>query len=209
MEVYLFIDDYHGIAENIHEADVAVHCQCALPVHAAVHANRSPASHGQAASPFICFEIDASTLRFNFDETRRFVEHECPGKLGTTDAEVPCSQPPKVLGRRCGSPCPCWWWTIALKAGGPARRPAHQGRWQTTPKMDITSPLPAVGMFEFMLRTAILDRLECAALRGAHRREAEPDHAGRDCGALLLLALTRKEDDPAITRSWPSTSGVG
>ena len=88
-EVYLFIDDYHLISEApIHEAMSLFIANAPSQVHVVLCTRTDPplpTAKLRARNELL--EIDASTLRFNFDETRRFVEHECPGKLGTTDVK--------------------------------------------------------------------------------------------------------------------------
>ncbi len=82
-EVYLFIDDYHLISMPA----FTMRCRCSSrtrrrrcmwwfarePIPRFLWPSCEPATN--------CWKSTRRHLRFNFDETRRFVEHECPGKL--------------------------------------------------------------------------------------------------------------------------------
>jgi LuxR family transcriptional regulator, maltose regulon positive regulatory protein len=167
-EVYLFIDDYHLISEApIHEAMSHFIANAPSQVHVVLCTRADPpfpTARLRARNDLL--EIDASTLRFDFDETRRFVEHECPGKLRTTDVK-------SLFATTEG-------WAAALRIsasmlarderplGWRASAPTGASRPLADYLEDILLSLPA-GMLEFMLRTAILDRLSaplCEALTG-------------------------------------------
>ena len=167
-EVYLFIDDYHLISEApIHEAMSLFIANAPSQVHVVLCTRTEPplpTARLRARNELL--EIDASTLRFNFDETRRFVEHECPGKLHTTDLK-------SLFATTEG-----WAAALRISASVLARNDRPQGWRASAPTgasrpladylEDILQSLPA-GMMEFMLRTAILDRLNaplCEALTG-------------------------------------------
>ena len=176
-EVYLFIDDYHLISETpIHEAMALFIANVPSQVHVVICTRTDPpfpTAKLRARNELL--EIDASTLRFNFDETRRFVEHECPGKLGTTDMK-------SLFATTEG-----WAAALRISASVLARNDRPQG-WRTSAPTgasrpladyleDILQSLPA-GMFEFMLRTAILDRLSaplCEAITGLESSQAMLD----------------------------------
>ncbi|MGF6900332.1 LuxR C-terminal-related transcriptional regulator [Paraburkholderia sp. GAS348] len=167
-EVYVFIDDYHLISEApIHEAMSLFIANVPSQVHVVLCTRTDPplpVARLRARNELL--EIDASTLRFNFDETRRFVEHECPGKLRTTEVK-------SLFATTEG-----WAAALRISASVLARNDRPRG-WQAGAPTgasrpladyleDILRSLPAE-MFEFMLRTAILDRLSaplCAALTG-------------------------------------------
>lgn len=167
-EVYLFIDDYHLISEApIHEAMTLFIANAPSQVHVVLCTRTDPPLPvGKLRARNELLEIDASTLRFNFDETRRFVEHECPGKLRSPDVK-------SLFATTEG-------WAAALRisasvlarddrpAGWRAGTPTGASRPLADYLDDILHALPA-GMLEFMLRTAILDRLSaplCEALTG-------------------------------------------
>ncbi|MBK5120489.1 tetratricopeptide repeat protein [Burkholderia sp. R-69980] len=176
-EVYLFIDDYHLISEApIHEAMSLFIANAPSQVHVVLCTRTDPplpTAKLRARNELL--EIDASTLRFDFDETRRFVEHECPGKLGTTDVK-------SLFATTEG-----WAAALRISASVLARDDRPQGWRASAPTgasrpladylEDILQSLPA-GMFEFMLRTAILDRLSaplCEALTGEKQSQITLD----------------------------------
>jgi LuxR family transcriptional regulator, maltose regulon positive regulatory protein len=167
-EVYLFIDDYHLISEApIHEAMSLFIANAPSQVHVVLCTRTDPplpTAKLRARNDLL--EIDASTLRFNFDETRRFVEHECPGKLRTTDVK-------SLFATTEG-----WAAALRISASVLARDDRPRGWRASAPTgasrpladylEDILQSLPSA-MLEFMLRTAILDRLSaplCEALTG-------------------------------------------
>jgi LuxR family transcriptional regulator, maltose regulon positive regulatory protein len=176
-EVYLFIDDYHLISEApIHEAMSLFIANMPSQVHVVLCTRTEPplpVARLRARNELL--EIDASTLRFNFDETRRFIEHECPGKLRTTDVK-------SLFATTDG-----WAAALRISASALARDDRPQG-WQASVPTgasrpladyleDILQSLPA-GMLGFMLRTAILDRLSaplCEALTGVVPSQAMLD----------------------------------
>jgi LuxR family maltose regulon positive regulatory protein len=157
-EVYIFIDDYHLISQaSIHEAMSLFIASVPSQVHVVLCTRTDPPfPTAKLRAHNDLLEIDASTLRFNFDETRRFVEHACPGKLGTTDMK-------SLFTTTEG-------WAAALRIstsvlarddrprGWQAGTPTGASRPLADYLEDILQSLPS-GMFEFMLRTAILDRL--------------------------------------------------
>jgi LuxR family maltose regulon positive regulatory protein len=167
-EVYLFIDDYHLIsAAPIHAAMSLFIANAPSQVHVVLCTRTDPplpTAKLRARNELL--EIDASTLRFNFDETRRFVEHECPGKLRTTDMK-------SLFASTEG-------WAAALRIsasvlaqddrprGWRANAPTGASRPLADYLEDILQSLPAE-MLDFMLRTAILDHLSaplCEAVTG-------------------------------------------
>jgi LuxR family transcriptional regulator, maltose regulon positive regulatory protein len=167
-EVYLFIDDYHLITETpIHEAMALFIANMPSQVHVVLCSRTDPplpTAKLRARNDLL--ELDASTLRFNFDETRRFVEHECPGKVRTTDMK-------SLFATTEG-----WAAALRISASVLARDDRPRGWTASVPTgasrpladylEDILQSLPA-GMLDFMLRTALLDRLSaplCEALTG-------------------------------------------
>jgi LuxR family maltose regulon positive regulatory protein len=176
-EVYLFIDDYHLISEApIHEAMSLFITNVPSQVHVVLCTRTDPpfpTAKLRARNDLL--EIDASTLRFDFDETRRFVEHECPGKLRTTDVK-------SLFATTEG-----WAAALRISTSALARDDRPRG-WQASAPTgtsrpladyleDILQSLPAE-MLEFMLRTALLDRLSaplCEALTGLKRSQVMLD----------------------------------
>jgi LuxR family maltose regulon positive regulatory protein len=161
-EVYLFLDDYHLInLPAIHDAMSYFIAKAPSNVHAVVCTRTDPPLPlaGLAARNDL-LELDASTLRFNFDETRSFVEHECPGRLRTASVK-------SLFDRTEG-------WAAALRisasvlAREETRRESRNG-WDVAAPSGVSRPFAAyledmlrrlpVEMVAFMLRTSILDRL--------------------------------------------------
>ncbi|MFM0205821.1 LuxR C-terminal-related transcriptional regulator [Paraburkholderia sediminicola] len=176
-EVYVFIDDYHLISETpIHEAMLLFIANVPSQVHVVLCTRTDPPfPTAKLRAHNDLLEIDASTLRFNFDETRRFVEHECPGKHATIDVK-------SLFATTEG-------WAAALRIsssvlsrkdrprGWQASAPSGASRPLADYLEDILQSLPT-GMLEFMLRTAILDRLSaplCEALTGLASSQAMLD----------------------------------
>ena len=167
-EVYLFIDDYHRIGDAaIHEAMTLFVANAPSCVHVVICTRTDPhLPLGKLRAGNDLLEIDATTLRFNFDETRRFVQHECPGKLRSADVK-------SLFARTEG-----WAAALRISASVLAREDRPHGWKPGTPTgasrpladylEEILRHLPA-DMLEFMLRTAILDRLSatlCEAITG-------------------------------------------
>lgn len=176
-EVYLFIDDYHLISEApIHEAMSLFIANMPSQVHVVLCTRTDPpfpTARLRARNDLL--EIDASTLRFNFDETRRFVERECPGKLIVTDVK-------SLFATTEG-----WAAALRISASVLARDDRPRG-WQASAPTGASRPLADYledilqslpdGMFEFMLRTAILNRLSaplCEAITGIKPGQAMLD----------------------------------
>ncbi|MFL9906321.1 LuxR C-terminal-related transcriptional regulator [Paraburkholderia sp. RL17-337-BIB-A] len=167
-EVYLFLDDYHLISLSaIHDAMSFFVANAPSHVHVVLCTRTDPAlplARLRARNDLL--EIDAAALRFNFEETRCFVEHECPGKLraagvkllfaGTEGWAAALRISTSVLSREQGKP------GCELTAPSGASRPF------AAYLEDMLRRLP-VEMVEFMLRTSILDRLTaplCEAVTG-------------------------------------------
>ena len=172
-EVYLFLDDYHLISlPVIHEVVAFLIEHVPSHVHLVVCTRTDstlPLARLRAGNELL--EIDASTLRFNFEETRCFVERECPGKLGAATVK-------SLFASTEG-------WAAALrisasvlvreepKAGSESGTPSGASRPFAAYLEDILKRLPAE-MVDFMLRTAILDRLTaslCEAVTGVERSQ--------------------------------------
>lgn len=167
-EVCLFVDDYHLISlPAIHDAMSYFIANAPSNVHVVVCTRADPPlplANLRARNDLL--EIDASTLRFNFDETRSFVEHECPGGLraacvkslfaNTEGWAAALRISASVLSRDECKPD----WNVSAPSGASRPFAAYLE--------DILRRLPAT-MVEFMLRTLILDRLTaslCEAVTG-------------------------------------------
>jgi LuxR family maltose regulon positive regulatory protein len=167
-EVYLFLDDYHLISlPVIHDVVTFFIEHVPSHVHVVVCTrvdSALPLARLRARNELL--EIDATTLRFNFEETRSFIERECPGKLGAATIK-------SLFASTEG-------WAAALristsvlvreehKAGSVSSAPSGASRPFAAYLEDMLKRLPAE-MVEFMLRTSILDRLNaslCEAVTG-------------------------------------------
>ncbi len=89
-EVVLFLDDYHLVSlPAVHDA-MSFFIEKAPPhVHVVLCSRTDPSlplARLRAGDDLL--EIDASALRFDFDETRRFVEHALPGMLNASHIET-------------------------------------------------------------------------------------------------------------------------
>ncbi|KXU92829.1 helix-turn-helix transcriptional regulator [Caballeronia megalochromosomata] len=185
-ELYLFLDDYHLISLPAVREIVTFFIE-----HAPSHVHVVICTRADATLPLAglrarndLLEVDASTLRFNFDETRAFVERECPGKLDPSAVR-------SLFANTEG-------WAAALRISASvlareayrpeteARMPSGASRPFAAYLHEMLERLPAE-MVEFMLRTSIAERLSaslCEALTGvAHSQDMLESIAARQ---LLL-----------------------
>ena len=188
-EVFLFLDDYHLItAAAVHDAMSFLIEKAPAHVHVVVCSRTDPAlplARLRAGDGLL--EIDASALRFDFDETTHFVERALPGMLDGADIET-------LFANTEG-------WAAALRISMSMLsrnecQPAHKRNAPSGTSRPFAAyiehmyeRLPAE-MVEFMLRTSILDRLSaplCDAVTGMRTSQRMLDEiAGRQ---LLLQAL--------------------
>jgi LuxR family maltose regulon positive regulatory protein len=167
-EVCLFLDDYHLISlPAIHDAMSFFIANAPSHVHVIVCTRADPAlplARLRAQNELL--EVDASTLRFNFDETQRFVERECPGRLATSSVK-------SLYATTEG-----WAAALRISASVLSREEPRPG-WELSVPSGASRPFAAYledmlrrlpdDMVAFMLRTAILDRLTaplCQAVTG-------------------------------------------
>lgn len=167
-EVCLFLDDYHLVSvPAIHDAVAYFIENAPSHVHLVICTRSDPPlplARLRAANALL--EIDASALRFDLDETRHFVEHECPGKL-------PAASIRSLFTRTEG-----WAAALRISASVLSRGDAAPDAKLASPSgasrpfaaylEDMLKRLPE-GMVEFMLRASILDRLTaplCEAVTG-------------------------------------------
>src|SRR5258707_14967643 len=188
-EVVLFLDDYHLVSlPAVHDA-MSFFIEKAPPhVHVVLCSRTDPSlplARLRAGDDLL--EIDASALRFDFDETRRFVEHALPGMLNASHIET-------LFASTEG-------WAAALRI---SMSVLSRREWQPAQERNAPSGtsrpfaayiehmferLPAE-MVEFMLRTSILDRLSaplCEAITGLRTSQRMLDEIAE--GQLLLQAL--------------------
>jgi LuxR family maltose regulon positive regulatory protein len=167
-EVYLFLDDYHLISLPVIHDVMAFFIE-----HAPSHVHVVVCTRADSMLPLArlrarneLLEIDASALRFDFEETRSFIERECPGKLGAGTIK-------SMFASTEG-----WAAALRISTSVLAREEHRPGVESGTPSgasrpfaayiEDILRHLPAT-MVEFMLRTATLERLSaslCEAVTG-------------------------------------------
>ncbi|WP_109479508.1 LuxR C-terminal-related transcriptional regulator [Paraburkholderia sp. C35] len=169
-EIYLFIDDYHLVSlPAIHDAMAHFIANIPSNTHVVICTRTDPPLPlAQLRVKNELLEIDATALRFNIDETRDFVEHECPG--GIHKAHI------KSLFARTEG------WAAALRistsvlsrdhdtAPHDVSPPSGASRPFAAYLEDMLTRLPEY-MVAFMLRTSILERLcapLCDAITGTH-----------------------------------------
>ncbi|MFM0673596.1 LuxR C-terminal-related transcriptional regulator [Paraburkholderia sediminicola] len=188
-EVVLFVDDYHLISlPAVHDAMSFFIEKAPQNVHVVLCSRTDPSlplARMRAGDDLL--EIDASALRFDFDETRRFVEHALPGVLNTSRIET-------LFASTEG-------WAAALRISmSLLSRKECQGAQERAAPSGTSRPFAAYieHMFErlpaeivgFMLRTSILDRLSaplCEAVTGLRTSQRMLDDIAE--GQMLLQAL--------------------
>ncbi|HWT37321.1 MAG TPA: LuxR C-terminal-related transcriptional regulator [Paraburkholderia sp.] len=160
-EIYLFIDDYHLIGHAaVHDAMSYFITNIPSNTHVVLCTRTDPPLPlARLSAKNDLLQIDAAALRFDFDETRSFIEHECPG--------LPTAGIKSLFARTEG-----WAAALRISASVLSRDAREPGQDASVPSgasrpfaayiEDIIERLPA-DMVDFMLRTSILDRL-CAPL---------------------------------------------
>ncbi|OAJ55072.1 helix-turn-helix transcriptional regulator [Paraburkholderia ginsengiterrae] len=173
-EVFLFLDDYHLISlAPIHEAMSFFIENAPSHVHVVLCTRTDPPlplARLRAGNELL--EVDAATLRFNLDETRSFVERECPGKVRAASVK-------SIFASTEG-----WAAALRISASMLPRDEGERTRELTAPSgtlrpfaaylEDMLIRLPP-DMVDFMLRTSILDRLSaplCEAVTGVAASQA-------------------------------------
>jgi LuxR family transcriptional regulator, maltose regulon positive regulatory protein len=188
-EVFLFLDDYHLISLPATQDAVSFFiAKAPSHVHVVLCTRTDPAlplARLRAGNDLL--EINASALRFNFDETRNFVEQALPGKLHASDVKT-------LFATTEG-------WAAALHISvstlsheecKPIVEPSTlsgTSRPFAAYLEDMLERLP-VETVEFMLRTSILERLNaslCEAITGLRTSQRMLDEIV--AGQLLLQSL--------------------
>ncbi|CAB3802379.1 LuxR C-terminal-related transcriptional regulator [Pararobbsia alpina] len=188
-EVFLFLDDYHLIKHP------AVHTAMSFFIaHAPSHVHMVLCTRTEPPLPLArlragndLLEIDASALRFNFDETRDFIEQALPGQLRASSIKT-------LFATTEG-------WAAALRLSVSAL--SHEecrSDWEPRPPSGTSRPFAAylddmlerlpVEMVEFMLHTSILERLNaslCEAVTGLRTSQRMLNEIA--AGQLLLQPL--------------------
>jgi LuxR family transcriptional regulator, maltose regulon positive regulatory protein len=173
-EVCIFLDDYHLISlQAVHDAVSFFVENAPSHVHVVICTRTDPPlplARLRAGNGLL--ELDGSSLRFDFDETRSFVEHECPGKLQASGVK-------SLFASTEG-------WAAALRISASVlARASRKQDTALTPASGVSRPFAAYledmvkrlpsGMVEFMLRTSILERLTaplCEALTDVKTSQA-------------------------------------
>lgn len=165
-ELFLFVDDYHLIgAESIHEAVALLLAHAPSNFHLVLGTRADPPLPlARLRASHALLEIDATMLRFSADETGQFVQREYGGELpqASVDALHAATE----------------GWAAALRLSAPMLARSLSGTWVAP--SGTARPIAAYleemlacqtpELVDFMLRTAILDRLSaplCAAVTGA------------------------------------------
>jgi LuxR family maltose regulon positive regulatory protein len=188
-EVFLFLEDYHWIGnQEIHEAlafflrHAPSNCHVVLTTR-----SEPPLPLATLRAQNFLLEIDAPALRFDLDEIQEFVEAEGPGKLGLSDL--------KLLRDKTSG------WPAALRIVTSTSVQLNQDFAQYV--RDLSGVQRSIGaylgelldglpreMVQFMLRTAMLDRLcvpLCEVVTGANSGQKWLDSIGQR--QLLLTPL--------------------
>jgi LuxR family maltose regulon positive regulatory protein len=168
-EVYLFLEDYHWLNDRRIHQSVAYFLK-----HAPSHCHVVITTRAEPSLPLATYraqnqllEIDALALRFDPQETQAFIEHTRPGALELADVQL--------LQRKTEG------WPAALRII--ASMPSHSGHVLKEYVRNLSGAQRPIATYfaelldglstdlvEFMLRTAILDRLSgplCEAVTGA------------------------------------------
>ena len=161
-EIYLFLDDYHWVTHReIHDALSFLLQHAPSQFHLVLTTRTEPPlplARLRAQNRFL--EIDPAALRFDLDETRRFLEHANLGTLEPSDIRLLCAKTegwPAVL-RIIAS--------TSSQSGQDFEQYVHALSSALRPigaYLDEMLDILPRNMIEFMMRSAILDRL-CAPL---------------------------------------------
>src|SRR3984893_5077251 len=191
-DVYLFLEDYHWVANpDVHEAlafflrRAPSHCHVVIPTR-----TEPPLPLASLRAQNQLLEIDASALRFDVQETRNFLEIERSGTLGAFDV--------RLLHEKTEG------WPAALRIVASTSTQLRQDFGQYVRNLSGTQrPIGAYleelldglprEMVEFMLRTAILDRLCAPLCEAVTRASSGPELLGSiEQRQLLLVPLDQE-----------------
>jgi LuxR family transcriptional regulator, maltose regulon positive regulatory protein len=167
-DTYLFLEDYHWITEpRVHDALAFFLRYTPSQTHLVLTTRTEPPlplPSLRAQNQLL--EIDASALRFDLQETSQFLEHERPGSLDLADIQL-------LHSRTEG-------WPAALRIVVSTSSPGQDFEQYVRSLSGMQRPIDAyltemldglpADLVSFMLRTAILDRLNaslCEAVSGA------------------------------------------
>jgi LuxR family transcriptional regulator, maltose regulon positive regulatory protein len=168
-EIYLFLEDYHWITNSeIHEALAFFLKHAPSPCHVVLTTRtQPPLPLAELRAKNQLLEIDASTLRFDLKETQNFLDVERPSTFAPSDL--------RLLHEKTEG------WPAALRIVASTSIESKQDFGQYVQRLsgaqrtigayleEVLNGLPSE-MVQFMLRTAVLDRLSaslCEAVTGA------------------------------------------
>ena len=167
-EAYLFLEDCHWITDpRIHDAVAFFLAHAPSQIHVVLTTRTEPPLPlASLRANNLLLEIDASTLRFDPQETRAFLEYERPGSLDVAGV--------KLLHSRTEG------WPAALRIVVSTASPGQDFSEYVRSLSGVVRPINAYlaemldglsgDLVLFMLRTAIVDRLSaplCEAVTGA------------------------------------------
>jgi len=167
-EAYLFLEDYHWVTDpRIHDAVAFFLAHAPSQIHVVLTTRTEPPLPlASLRANNLLLEIDASTLRFDPQETRAFLEYERPGSLDVAGV--------KLLHSRTEG------WPAALRIVVSTASPGQDFSEYVRSLSGVVRPINAYlaemldglsgDLVLFMLRTAIVDRLSaplCEAVTGA------------------------------------------
>lgn len=193
-DVYLFLDDYHLIA------DAAIHDRVSFFLrHASSNFHLVLTTRTEPPLPLArmrvqnqLLEVDASALRFDLVETRRFLEQEQVGSLSPSDL--------KILHSATDG------WAAALRLVASASLQGEGGLQPLLRSMpgasrpigayieDVLATLPPE-LIDFMMRTSILDRFNAALCYGVTGAPSSQTLLQSIVRSQLLLTPLGAEDD--------------
>lgn len=187
-EIYLFLDDYHLLADNrVHDITTFLLRYAPSNFHIVIMSRTEPQlSISRLRLADDLAEFDAATLRFSVDETRRFMSAELTPKIDAADISrlheategwPAALQLARITVRNSADPAA----TIRSLSGASRKISAY---------IDDTLATQADEIVQFLLQTAILDRFNgslCQAVTGL-ARSAEL-LAALDHEQLLLVTL--------------------
>jgi LuxR family transcriptional regulator, maltose regulon positive regulatory protein len=191
-EIYLFLDDYHWIADRkIHDALSFLLLHAPSQFHLVLTTRTEPALPlTQLRAQNRLLEIDGGALRFDLDETRRFLEHENFPALDPSEVGMLCARTegwPAVLR------------IIAATSSQPGQDFAQyvrrlSGSWRPIDAYlaEMLDGLPG-DVVGFMVRTAILDRLCVPLCQAVTLMDASQDLLKSiEVRQLLLMPLDQE-----------------
>jgi LuxR family maltose regulon positive regulatory protein len=201
-EIYLFVDDYHWITHpEIHHALSFLLQHAPSQFHLVLTARTEPPLPlARLRAQNRLLEIDPAALRFDLDETCRFLEHENLGTLEPCDIRLLCA---KTEG----------WPAVLRIIASTSSQPGQEFERYVHGLSSALRPIGAYldemldglphDMVQFMTRTAILGRL-CAPLCQTVTGVASSRNMleSMEVRQLLLVPLDQKDIGTATILCW-------